>query len=109
MSIKGLITLREELHNRSLRLRSIDLSINTLLFSRLWEDSTDDQKEAVTKMVEAGLSKEVMEWIRKHEALELGEKSTRQLKEIAQKMGLLNYSRMDKSTLLMEIRHREKG
>ena len=99
----GLFKLKEEVHNRILKLRSIEGMLLSLRFDRLWTDSTPDDKAKVTELIENADKKGVQKWIRDHASIDLGEMSILKLREIGQRLRVPNYSRLDKPLLLSAI------
>ena len=77
--MKGLIKLKEEAHNRVLNYRTIENIILRPRFSRLWMDSTAEEKKVVVTFVEAGDRKRLQKWMLDHPSLDLGEKSLSQI------------------------------
>lgn len=72
-------------------------------FSSLWNRSSEEEQNKVQKMVLDGDRDGLAGWIKNHPDKELGEKNSIQLKKIARELGIKNYSRMDKSTLISSI------
>lgn len=105
----GVIKLRESLHNKLLRLRSIEAMLERPGFNRLWEDSSSEQQSKLSAAVEAGDRDAVHVWMRDHPSLELGERSLTDLKRIARNLSILNYSRKGKLELIRDIKEREDG
>lgn len=107
--IDGLFKLREELHNRILSSRSLENIIVRPQFERLWHDSTEDQKLAVTKLIEKSDKGGVLQWMRDHPSLDVGEKTWRALITIAKQLGVRNYSRLDRMQLIQAIKEVESS
>jgi len=105
----GIHRTRENLHAKILRLRSIEGIVSSLRFERLWDDSSKEQREEVIKFIEAEDKPKILNWIRAHPSLELGELPTSQLKELARKLRVTNYSRMLKTSLIRSIEEKENG
>ena len=79
----GIHRIREKLHAKILKLRSIEGIVSSLRFERLLDDSNKRQSEEVLKYIEKEDKNKILRWIRTHPSLELGELSTSQLKELA--------------------------
>lgn len=105
----GLIRMQEEIHNKILKLRSIEAMISRPSFPRLWEDSPDDLKDDFQILLDNIDKEGILVWIRDHPSLELGERSLTDLKRIAQRLGIKNYSRKGKPELINDIEDRENG
>jgi len=105
----GMIKLQEELHNKILNLRSIEAMIRRPQFERLWEDSSENDKEQLRCFIKDAKRRKVVTWIETHPSLELGEKKLTVLKNIATRLGIKNISRMGKVELVREIESREKN
>ena len=105
--MKGLLKLREEVHNRAMKSRTIENIILRPTFTRLWLDSNEKEKKEVVDIVERGDRKELNRWIREHPSLNLGERPFRNLREIGRKIGIKNYSRLSKTELIAAIIKKE--
>ena len=95
--------LRGELHTEVKNLRNIEYMIQQESFSNLWIVSDSAEREKISRIIEKRDKMRVINWIRKHPSLELGEMSISQLKDKAQSLHIKNYSRMNKSELLIMI------
>ena len=105
----GLHRIRETLHAKILRLRSIASVIGSFKFDRLWEDSNDEQRREVTKFIEKEDRDRITKWIRTHPSLALGEMSLAQLKDLAYSLSVYNWSRMNKPELITSIKEAGHG
>jgi len=106
--MSGLLKLREELHNKILILRKIEHLLTQDKFERLWSDSDLIDKWAATSCVEGGKHFELLKWMRQHSSKELGELSTRLLRQRAKDLNITNYSRMTKGLLTTAIMNKER-
>lgn len=104
----GILRIREELHNKLLRLRSIESVVLTDRFERLWEVSTKKQREEVQKFIDLPDKQAIIKWMKNHPSLDLGEMDTRALKERAKRLQIPNWSRMQKTDLIRAIQKKEK-
>ena len=95
--------LREDIKCKTSHSRGIDMLINTDKFERLWEDSTPEQREKVTLLVQFGFKSRVIEWVKNHSCLDLGERSIQFLRERGKELRLKNYSRLSKAELISAI------
>lgn len=103
MSQIGLLKLREELHNKLLKARSLESILLQPQFERLWEDSTARQQEECKALI-VGLDKDgVSRWMRDHPSIDVGEKSVRDLYVMAQRLNIKNYTRLSKEELVATI------
>ncbi len=91
-----------------LLLRSLEATILQPKFERLWEDSSNRQKDEVKTIVIKEDRKKLTEWIRNHPSIDLGEKSLRQLRKIGYRLGVKNYSRLTIAELIKAIQEKEK-
>ena len=101
---KGMIRLQEELHWRILSLRSIETMIRRPEFERLWDDSSDEKKEELRKLIEDANRDKVKDWMTGHPSLDLTEKKLSDLQKIAYRLGVKNYSRLGKLELVKAIK-----
>ena len=95
--------LERKIHEQILLLRSIENIIINPHFYSLWNRSEEDEQVKVSEMVINCERDNLIEWIKNHPDKELGEKNSIQLKKMAQELGIKNYSRMDKHTLITSI------
>lgn len=105
---RGCIKLQEELHNRILKLRSIESMVNRPQFERLWDDSSQKQKSRLHTLISCAARDGVRHWIRNHPSLDLMEKKLCDLQRIAYRLGIKNYSRKGKLQLVEDIRMNEE-
>ena len=100
--------LRQKLHQEVNNLRSIEHYLKQPHLENLWILSNKKKKDELIDIIEKKDKQKLMNWIRRHPSLELGEKTIRQLREDAKELFITNYSRMDKLELLMALKNREK-
>ena len=105
---RGLIKLQEELHHHLLKLRSIEATIRQPQFERLWADSNETQQLVLRAYIKNADKDAVIRWSREHPSLQLGEKSLADLKKIAYRLGIKNYSRKGKIELIQDISKKEE-
>jgi hypothetical protein len=101
--MKRLNKARTQLHTEVKNLRNIEYMIQQSSFESLWIVSDDKQRNTILGIITARDKMRLMNWIRKHPSLELGEMSLAQLKEKGRELKIKNYSRMNKPELLMMI------
>lgn len=77
-------------------------------FAKLYEAGTPTEKDQVIKLVTAGASEALRAWYRSKLSKELGDKSVRELREIASALTIPDYTRLSKALLLSEIVKRQK-
>lgn len=99
----GLLKLREEIHNRILRLRSMETLILRPLFDRVWEDSSEEERTKILALLDQADRNGLGLYIQKHASFAMEEKSSKELKNIARRFGILNWSRMTKDELVISI------
>jgi len=98
-----LAKMRSDIHKEVNVLRSIEHYLKQPHLENLWILSDDKQKETFSKIVEKRDKQRLINWIRNHPSLELGEKTIRQLRDVARLAYIPNYSRMDKLELLITL------
>lgn len=99
--------IQARVHHRLLQLRGIELSVFNPKFEQRWEESSDKDREELMKLVDTYDKEGVATWIRNHPAQEYGERTLKQLHEVAKKLHIVNYSRMSKPELLSAINRKE--
>lgn len=99
----SLSNLKKQLHEKILMLRSLESVINKPKFSRLWHESTDEEKKQVSNYIDNKDKDSLLNWLNTHRALEVGELNIRQLRETAKQMNIRNYSRLGKLDLMRAI------
>ena len=104
----GLIALRENLHNKMLKMRNLEVIMGSAKFERLWKDSDPVQQDAVQQLIHDLNGPAIREWMRKHPSLELGEQPLYRLREIAKRRNILNYSRKAKGELITILQKEEE-
>jgi len=106
--MKGLVRLQEEAHNRVLNYRTIENIILHPKFTRLWDDSDEEEKQAVIDIVENGDRKGLRKWMTNHKSLDLGEKPIVQLRRIGKQLGVKYYAQLSHSELVAAIIKKEE-
>ena len=101
--MEDLNKIRAEIHQKVNSLRNIKYMIDQESFSNLWIISDDEQKKVVVDILKRRDKLRLINWIRKHPSLELGEMGVAQLKDKARELKIPNYSRMNKVELLLAI------
>lgn len=107
--MKGLINLREVVHNKILVLRSIENILARPKFIRLWHDSNECEQAFVICMATEGKKEEILKWINEHPSLDLGDKTLTQLRDIAKRLGVKYYAQLMHGELVSEILKKEIG
>lgn len=105
----GIHKIREQLHAKILRLRSVEGVTSSILFERLWSDSNNRQREEVLEYIENGNRISILAWLRSHESLDIAEVPFSRLKELSRKYHIRNYSRLTKVELIRAIKEIEDG
>ena len=95
--------VRSELREKVLHHRSLGAIVDSDKFERLWEASDNTQRDVVTLYVQFGYKSKVLEWIKHHPSLDLGEHSLNYLRERGKILRIKNYSRLSKSELINTI------
>ncbi len=102
-----LAKLQADFHEVMLNYRRLDEILKSNKFERLWEDSIEKQRIVVRRHIMIGDRARVLRWIKKHPSLELGEKTLMELKDIAKRESVRNYSRLSKPELVKVIKECE--
>jgi hypothetical protein len=100
--------LQTEMHQKILRLRSIESLICKSDFLQIWESASVSEKKVVIEHINAGRREQVVIWQQRHRQKDLGEMSSASLKSIGRQLGIKNYSRLTKRELIQGIQ-REHG
>ncbi len=95
--------IRADIHKEVNNLRNIKYMVEQESFGNLWIMSNPEQRAVVMIALEKRDKLRLINWIRKHPSIELGEMGVAQLKEIAQELKIKNWSRMVKTELLISI------
>lgn len=95
--------IRADIHNEVNKLRNIKYMIDQESFGNLWIMSDPEQRATVLTALEKRDKIRLINWIRRHPSIELGEMGVAQLKDIAQELKIKNWSRMIKTELLINI------
>lgn len=100
--MKGLIKLKEDFHNLTLKHRSIYALIIQQKFEALWTIASDIEQDEIRQEIKALNRNAIIERIK---ALrDPGEISFDDLRERARKLKIKNYSRLDRVGLINAIR-----
>jgi hypothetical protein len=76
-------------------------------FERLWGDSDECGKVQLQQYLFEANKDGVIRWMKDHPSLQLEEKPLVDLKKIAYKLGISNYSRKGKLQLVRDIKEKE--
>jgi hypothetical protein len=95
--------LRGKVHRNILNLRSVEAVIYKDEFERLYEASTEEQKKEVEKIILDGGRIKLADWMLMHPDIDPGELSGNKVKELAKRLGIANYSRLGRATLVSMI------
>ena len=98
--------LRKGLHDKILELRNLECFIYTRRFERIFEEGN---KEEIGKLIKSGDRKALMLYLKGHSTLSFGEMGFAELKQIARKMGMPNWSRHPKWRLIQELEKCQKA
>ena len=107
--MEGIHSVREKLHSKVLRLRSIEGLVSSILFERLWSDSTMKQRKEAIEYIKTEARKKLITWTQTHESLDIAELPFARLKALARKLCVRNYSRLSKLELIRAIKEVENG
>lgn len=95
--------LRNELHNKACMIRSIDRIVNSVEFATAYEIAKLDDRVMVATMIRSGNKDGIEFWLRKERENDDGARPIRELRVIAQQLGIRFYNRLPKALLLSEI------
>jgi hypothetical protein len=98
------VALRDEINN----LRNIEHYLRQPYFENLWTVSDEKQTNTLKTILEKKDKLKLINWIRRHPSILLGEKSIRQLRDDARELYISGYSRMNKVELLMALKNHKK-
>jgi len=93
----------KEVHESLLRLRGIETVLSTLKFQRLWEASTESERDEAILYIRQHSRDGLARWMKDHSSFSFGEMSSRQLVAAGKKAGIRNYSRLGKLELIMAL------
>ena len=106
--LNELNTLRVQLRDQINNLRNIEHFLRQPYLENLWTVSDEAQIVTFKVIFEKRDKLKLVNWIRRHPSILLGEKSIRQLRDDARELYIPNYSRMNKNELLMALKNRKK-
>ncbi|MCK9460596.1 MAG: Rho termination factor N-terminal domain-containing protein [Proteobacteria bacterium] len=92
-------TIVKEVNKR----RSLLTVLNTVKFRRIWNYSTEQDKENLLKDLECRDALFVKDWMNTNPVIELEEMSSQQLKEVAKELGISNWCRLSVPALINAI------
>jgi len=99
--------LRKATHENTLRSRSIEAIVHSRRFERLWNESSDTKKMQAEHAIWQANKNKLIDWMKEHTALELGEQPLSFLRTRAKVLRVKNYSRLSKPELIREITNKE--
>jgi hypothetical protein len=88
-------------------MRSISHKVDLAQFKRLWNASTEEQREEVIDYILLGEKESVKEWMETHPAIKAEDWGYTRLRDRAKKLGIRNYSRLTRESLIKEIMKKE--
>lgn len=98
-----LARLQNEIHQRVLDLRSVELAMKGPRFERLYDASNKEERATVRHILLCGDKNRLKDWIDLHRDVALGEMSLNTLKRLAQRLHIKNYSRKQRHELTQDI------
>ena len=101
--------VRRIARKRSLCARSIEATVKSSKFERLWEDSDEREKSKAEHIIWKEDKKALVDWMRQHPSLDLGERGLPYLRDRGKKLRIKNYSRLSKPELIRAIMNKEKA
>lgn len=109
IKLEELNRLRHRLHQKILKHRSIENIIITPVFERLWLDSDDNHLRQIRMFIKSGNKSGILQWMKEHPSYSLGEKPIQDLRLLAKRLAVLNYSRLTKPLLIDAIKAKEES
>ena len=98
-----MIRLKEKLHNKILKARSIEHLIMQEKFQRLWDESNDEERANIEQAVDNLDRVTILKWLKRHPSLDYGEMDIRTLRQFARESGIRYYSRLSKPELIFAL------
>ena len=95
--------LQQQVKRTLQRNRAIFRLLHTPVLIELWEKSDEETKKKLASYVNNEDKLMVRTWLKEHPFLELGDMPLEILKVKAQKLGVINYSRICKEELIMAL------
>lgn len=89
--------------------RNLHTAVNNCAFGDAYDKATDEQRKSIWAFLEKKEYKLLSQFVRKILRTELGDLSTRELRQIAQEFGIQHYSILPKASLLSAITQKEKS
>jgi hypothetical protein len=100
--------LRDKIHRNTLCTRSIEAIVMSKRFERLWSESDQTQRTIVEKLIEEDKRLTIIDWMKNHPSLALGERPLSYLRSQGKRLRIKNYSRLSKPELIREISQKEQ-
>lgn len=94
--------------NQLLLSRNLHTAVNNCAFGEAYDAATDEQRKLIWSFLEKKESKLLSHLVRKILRTDLAELATRDLRQIAQELGIQYYSILPKASLLSAITQKEK-
>lgn len=95
--------LSETVATKIRNLRNVQTVLSRPDFKKLYESASDAEKMRVDAFAKTGAYEPLRLWYRSRIRTELGDKSVRELREIAALLAIPDYTRLQKPLLLSEI------
>ena len=106
--MENLRMIRDSVHRRTLKNRSIEAIVESDRFERLWNESSDLQKKEAEQLIKDEAKLALILWLKNHPSLDLGERPLIYLRGQGRKLRVKNYSRLSKPELIREILLKEE-
>ena len=90
-------------------MRAILNKVDSAQFETLWNQSTEEQREEVVKIISDGARNKLKEWMETHPALKAEDWGYNRLRTRARRLGVKNYSRLTREELIREIMEKESA
>ena len=87
-------------HQKLLKYRKADRLIQEYTFIEAWDLANDNQKKAVLKLIKRGRYKAIRDWIVNRLKGDLWQLNIYEVRALARKHAIKNYSRTSKETLI---------
>ena len=95
--------LKEVALDKACDARNVLTLLNRPDFLKMFESCEQEEKERINRFVNISAHEPLRAWYKAKLSKDLGDKSIRQLREIAAELAIENYCKMNKALLLSEI------
>ena len=101
--------INDLVHDRVLNMRRIERYVESTSFSINWDHLTPEEQDECVELILESDSGAFRKWFMSHIRKELGEMTTRELKNVARTKGIKNYSRLPRVDLIRMMEQDEEN